>query len=270
MVVVVSAATVAPALASGRPDGPDSAAKPKLALPVSCPRCWHPDLDTSWQWQLSGTIDQSVDVQMYDVDLFETSAAQVDLLNDGNRYAICYLDAGTYENWRPDASQFPSSVRGKSNGWPGERWLDIRRMSVLKPIMAARLDQCAVKGFDGVEFDNVDGYANRTGFPLTALEQLKYNVWLANQAHLRGLSAALKNDLGQVKTLLPYFDYAVNEQCFQYKECSSLLPFIAAGKPVFQVEYQLSPAKFCPKANALNFNSLRKNLSLDAYRVACR
>jgi hypothetical protein len=84
------------------------------------------------------------------------------------------------------------------------------------------------------------------------------------------LSAALKNDLGQVKALLPYFDYAVNEQCFQYKECSLLLPFIAAGKPVFEVEYQLAPAKFCPKANALGFNSLRKNLSLDAYRVACR
>jgi hypothetical protein len=266
----VSAATVAPALASGRPDGPEPAARRRLALPVSCPRCWHPDLVTSWQWQLSGTTDHSVDVQMYDVDLFETSAAEVDQLNEGSRYAICYLDAGTWENWRPDASQFPASVRGRSNGWPGERWLDIRRMGVLKPIIAARLDQCAVKGFDGVEFDNVDGYANRTGFPLTAADQLTYNVWLANQAHLRGLSAALKNDLGQVKTLLPYFDYAVNEQCFQYKECSLLLPFIAAGKPVFEVEYELDPAKFCPKANALGFNSLRKNLSLDAYRVACR
>jgi hypothetical protein len=93
---------------------------------------------------------------------------------------------------------------------------------------------------------------------------------LANQAHKRGLSAALKNDLGQVKTLLPYFDYAVNEQCFQYRECTKLVPFVAAGKAVFQVEYNLDTSKFCSKANALNFNSLKKNLSLDAYRVACR
>jgi hypothetical protein len=269
MVVVVSAATVAPALASGRPAAAPSVGK-KLVTPVPCPRCWHPDLQTSWQWQLSGTVDPATDVQMFDVDLFETTAEQVDALNNGNRYAICYLDAGTFENWRPDADLFPRAVLGRSNGWPGERWLDVRRLSVLKPIMAARLDQCAVKGFDGVEFDNVDGYANATGFPLTAYDQLVYDVWLANQAHLRGLSAALKNDLGQVRTLLPYFDYAVNEQCFQYQECGKLRPFVDAGKPVFQVEYKLAPARFCPKANALDFNSLRKNLSLDEYRVACR
>ena len=222
MVMIVSASSVAPALASGRPSGADAAAR-RLTAPVACPRCWHPDLDTGWQWQLSGPIDHSVDAQMYDVDLFETSAAEVDSLHGGNRYAICYLDAGTWENWRPDAGQFPASVLGRSNGWPGERWLNIRRMPVLKPIMTERLDQCAVKGFDGVEFDNVDGYANRTGFALTAPDQLRYDVWLANQAHLRGLSAALKNDLGQVRTLLPYFDYAVNEQCHgTFSSCGGL------------------------------------------------
>ena len=71
-------------------------------------------------------------------------------------------------------------------------------------------------------------------------------------------------------TLLPYFDYAVNEQCLQYRECGKLAPFVAAGKPVFEVEYQLDPARFCGRANALNFNSLQKHLSLDAWRVACR
>jgi hypothetical protein len=269
MVVIVSAATAAPALASERPV-PAKPAVRKLVAPVPCPRCWHPVLNTSWQWQLSGTVDQSVDVQMYDIDLFENDASVVNSLQAAGRYTVCYVNAGAWENWRPDAGQFPSAVLGRSNGWPGERWLDIRRLAILKPIMAARLDQCAVKGFDGVEFDNVDGYANRTGFALSAGDQLRYNVWLANQAHLRGLSAALKNDLAQVKVLLPYFDYAVNEQCFQYRECARLVPFVAAGKPVFQVEYKLAPAKFCPKANALNFNSLRKNPSLDAERVACR
>jgi hypothetical protein len=270
LVVIVSAGTVAPAFASGRLPAPAWKARPKLAAPVPCPRCWHPDLNTSWQWQLSGTLDDSLDVQMYDVDLFETSASEVDALNGGNRYAVCYLDAGTYENWRPDAGAFPKAVRGRSNGWPGEHWLDIRRLSILKPIMQDRLDQCAVKGFDGVEFDNVDAYQNRTGFPLTAQQQLRYNIWLANQAHQRGLSAALKNDLDQVKSLLPYFDYALDEQCFQYKECAKLLPFINAGKPVFEVEYKGATSTFCPKANAVNFNSLKKTLELDATREACR
>ena len=78
------------------------------------------------------------------------------------------------------------------------------------------------KGFDAVEFDNVDGYANRTGFPLTGADQLRYNMLLANEAHRRGLGALLKNDLGQIRALLPYFDVALNEQCLQYDECGRL------------------------------------------------
>ena len=80
---------------------------------------------------------------------------------------VCYLSAGSWENLRPDAGDFPARVMGRSNGWPGEQWLDIRKIGVLGPIMKARLDMCAAKGFDAVEFDNVDGYQNRTGFPLT-------------------------------------------------------------------------------------------------------
>ena len=240
-----------------------------LPAPVPCPRCWHPDVQTSWQWQLSGVLDTTLDVQMYDVDMFDTTAVQVQAIQDAGHYAICYIDAGTWENFRPDASEFPKSVRGLSNGWPGERWLDIRSTAI-RPIMAARMDQCAQKGFDGVEFDNVDGYANKTGFPITAHDQLRYDVWLANQAHMRELSVALKNDLGQVNRLLPYFDYALDEQCFQYHECSLLKPFVAAGRPVFEVEYKLAPSAFCTKANALDFNSLVKTIDLGAFRESCR
>jgi len=136
--------------------------------------------------------------------------------------------------------------------------------------MQARLDLCQSKGFDAVEFDNVDGYQNRTGFPLTGADQLRYDVFLANQAHVRGMSAVLKNDLGQVRGLVPYFDFSLNEQCFQYGECNKLTPFIDAGKAVFGVEYRGDPADFCPQANALNFNFLKKKLSLRAWRVACR
>jgi hypothetical protein len=136
--------------------------------------------------------------------------------------------------------------------------------------MQARLDVCDTKGFDAVEFDNVDGYQNRTGFPLTGADQLRYDVFLANQAHRRGMSAVLKNDLGQVRTLLPYFDFALNEQCFQYHECDKLTPFVDAGKAVFGVEYHLDTADFCPDANAMDFNFLKKKLSLRAWRVPCR
>jgi hypothetical protein len=219
---------------------------------------------------LTGTVDTSVNVALYDIDLFDNSASVVSGLHASGRHVFCYLDAGTWENWRPDASSFPSSVLGSSNGWPGEQWLDIRNLAVLGPIMQARLDLCKAKGFDGVEFDNIDGYTNSTGFPLTAQDQLTYNTWLASQAHSRNLSAGLKNDVDQVQALQPHFDWMLDEQCFQYNECSTLVPFIQAGKAVFEVEYSLSTSQFCPQANALNFNSMKKNTNLDASRTPCR
>ncbi len=207
---------------------------------------------------------------MYDVDGFESSSALVDAMHARGIKAVCYISAGSWEEYRPDADDFPAEVLGRSNGWPGEKWLDIRRLDVLGPIMRARMDMCARKGFDGIEFDNVDGYQNDTGFPLTGRQQLRFNVFLANHAHRRGLTAFLKNDLGQIQKLLPYFDAALNEQCFQYSECGKLTAFVEAGKPVFGVEYRLEPTEYCPQANSRNFNFLKKNLSLDAWRVACR
>jgi hypothetical protein len=249
-------------------------AVPAVAVPssVACPGCWHPPLVVSWQWQLAQPpkVAALLDVDMYDVDGFESSARLVTAMHARSITAVCYLSAGTWEKWRPDASRFPQRILGKSNGWPGERWLDIRALSVLEPIMRHRVAMCARKGFDAVEFDNVDGYQNATGFPLTSRDQFRFDVFLANAAHRRGLSALLKNDLGQITKLLPYFDAALNEQCFQFKECGALAAFIDAGKPVFQVEYKLATSTFCPKANTRNFNSQRKRLALDAWRAPCR
>lgn len=268
--IVLSVALAVPAAATpaSAAEAPRTVSR-SLPAPVACVGCWAPALTTSWQWQLQGDIDTSVDAQMFDVDGFEVSRATVQALHDQGRAVVCYLSAGSWESWRPDAGDFPSSVKGDSNGWPGERWLDIRKLRVLGPIMQARLDRCAAKGFDGVEFDNVDGYQNRSGFPLTGADQLRYNVFLANQAHRRGMSAVLKNDLGQVRDLLPYFDVALNEQCFQYDECNRLRPFVSAGKAVFTVEYRLDLGEFCPQAAALGFNSLKKKLGLGVWRRPC-
>jgi hypothetical protein len=242
------------------------------AVPTPCPGCWHPRLRLSWQWQLDSPPKAAnlLDVRVYDVDGFESSARLVRAMHDRGIKAVCYLSAGSWEDVRPDAGDFPDGVLGRSNGWPGERWLDIRQIDVLQPIMDARLDMCGTKGFDAVELDNVDGYQNRTGFPLTGADQRAYDELLANDAHARGLSVLLKNDLGQVKALLPYFDGALNEQCHQYGECGRLVPFIEAGKPVFGVEYKLSVGEFCPQANTRNFNFLKKRLALGAWRAPCR
>ncbi len=108
------------------------------------------------------------------------------------------------------------------------------------------------------------------GFPLAAADQSRFNTWLATEAHARGLAVGLKNDGDQADALVPLFDWAIVEQCFEYNECDLYRPFIAGGKPVFVIEYNRDPAVFCPRANALNFSALHKRLSLDAYRTACR
>ncbi|MBU0512235.1 MAG: endo alpha-1,4 polygalactosaminidase [Chloroflexi bacterium] len=234
---------------------------------------WQPAPGTSWQWQLSGDIDTSFDVQMYDIDLFDTPQNVIDQLHADGRIVICYLSAGSWEEWRDDAGQFPAPVIGEPlEGWEGEYWLDIRQLDVLGPLMGARLDAAVQKNCDGVEPDNVNAYedGNDAGFPLTYQDQIVYNIWLAEQAHARGLSIGLKNDLEQIDDLLPYFDWALNESCFYYDECDALLPFVQTGKAVFGVEYELSPDDFCSQANAMNFDWLKKNWDLDAWREACR
>lgn len=242
-----------------------------LAPPTPCPGCYVPAQVTSWQIQFTRALDLSVGATLYEIDLFDNDASVVAALHAAGRKAICYVDAGTFEGFRPDAGAYPESVKGnRVGGFPDERWLDIRQLSVLQPILGARLDQCVTKGFDGVDFDNVDGYTNDTGFPLTADDQLTFNVWLANAAHSRALSVALKNDLDQIPTLVSYFDWVVDEQCFQYRECDLLLPFIQAGKAVMEIEYRRSTRKFCPVLNAMNFNAMKKRRKLDAKRWPCR
>jgi hypothetical protein len=138
--------------------------------------------------------------------------------------------------------------------------------------MSGRLALAEQKRCDGVEPDNVDGYTNATGFPLTGADQLDFNRFLAREAHARGLSIGLKNDLDQIPVLVADFDWALNEQCAEYDECETLAPFIAAGKAVLQVEYGGSAraAQICPAANARNHDALVKTLALGPERIACR
>ncbi len=240
------------------------------AAPAAAGTWWRPRAGLTWQWQLSGKLDRSVDAQVYDIDGQDSSAADVAALKAAGRRVICYVNAGAFEDWRPDAKRFPKAVLGKElDGWPGERWLDIRRWQTLEPILAARFDTCRAKGFDAVEPDNVDGYANKSGFPLTAADQLTFNRRLADLAHRRGLAIGLKNDVEQAAELEPHFDFAVNEECAQYDECDRLAVFVAAGKPVFHVEYEQESGGFCPESRRLGFSSLRKKPELDAWRETC-
>jgi hypothetical protein len=72
-----------------------------------------------------------------------------------------------------------------------------------------------------------------------------------------------------VKALVGNFDFAIVEECFQYRECGRAVPFIDAGKAVLEVEYKLDRPRFCSKAVSLGFSSMRKRLALGPWRRPC-
>ncbi|PIE43430.1 MAG: endo alpha-1,4 polygalactosaminidase [Gammaproteobacteria bacterium] len=251
----------------GRPADPEGL--------TSTDRNWYqPEINTTWQWQLSGDINIAYQVDMYDIDLFDTRIETIASLQNAGIRVICYFSAGSWEGWRGDATRFDKQDIGKTlDGWPDERWLNITSGSV-REIMLARLDLARQKGCDGVEPDNVTAYKGNSGFALTAQEQLDYNRFLAKSAHKRGLAIGLKNDLGQVIDLVDHFDFAVNEQCHQYNECDLLQPFIDAGKPVFNAEYAdryLADSRvLCSDTLNRQFRTLILPVNLDdSFRISC-
>jgi hypothetical protein len=227
-------------------------------------------LGQTFHIQFAGTLDESVNADVYEVDAVDTPKSVVTDLHNHGHIVVCYISAGSWENYRPDAAKFPKRVLGRTlAGWPDERWLDIRKVRVLMPLMRARMDVCVRKGFDGIEFDNVDGQANKTGFPLTKTQQIRYDKALAHAAHVKGLQPGLKNAPELIPALVDSFDWALNEQCVQYSECAPYKKFTAQNKAVFVLEYNVTVQRMCKVTQPLNLYAQKKKLSLNAWRRTC-
>jgi hypothetical protein len=219
------------------------------------------------------------DPTVYDIDLFMNPASTIAALHamTPRRTVICYMDAGAYESYRPDASSFPKSVIGNSTGWSGEYWLDTSQVAILEPIMKARIAMAAAKGCDAIEPDQMDGWENNSGFQLNQQIGENWDTVITNDIHNAGMSAGFKNQIeiaGWAATTLGA-DWALNEQCNQYSECNGygdggLPAFHAAGKAVFQVEYNVAASSFCPADNAADYNGMHMPLNLNGGRTPCR
>lgn len=235
---------------------------------------YHSGIDTSVEVQLKGKVNQTYSAELYDVDLFDTPKELIQEMKDSGKHVVCYFSAGSYENWRVDKKKFTKKEIGKAlDGWQGESWLDIRSANVRK-IMLTRLDLAVKKGCEGVDPDNVDGYSNKTGFPLKSKDQLSYNIFLAKEAHKRGISIGLKNDLLQIVDLVKNFDFSINESCHDFDECDYLQAFIDAEKPVFILEYQdymKTPIEsICADSRKRNMRALIMPELLDGtFRISC-
>ena len=247
----------------------NNSAKPIDQLVIS-----HQSIDltqagASFSIQFRGKIDtDNLTGDVVDLDLFDTDPALIEALHSQDKYLVCYLSGGSWEDWRPDAGDYPDLVMGADyEGWPGERWVDIRQLELLKPIMEKRLDLCKVKGFDGVEVDNMDLHQNETGFTIAAADQLAFSIWFAEAAHMRGLSIGLKNNHDQASELLSYYDWALTEDCFVEDWCAAYQGFIEQDKPVFAIEYSdqdWDQGLVCAEAEDLGIYVLFKHRDLDA------
>lgn len=222
----------------------------------------------SWQMQLQGDIRLIDGVDVYAVD-YTASQASIDAAKAAGAKVMCYISAGSAENWRPDFYDFPTAVVGNAyDGWPGEYWLDTRNISQLAPVMLARIQACKDKGFAAIDADNVNGFENETGFDITREDSIRYIRWLANESHRRGMAFSLKNSETLVSDLLDTVDMMQTESCFRWGNCANAGQLSAVNKPVFAVEYQefLEPGSFaggaCDTAARYNFSMIYRDLYL--------
>jgi hypothetical protein len=269
-------------------DMPATTATSTTAPPTDITR-WVPAQDVRWQWVLDHTLDlddaddmgtawladdgQSADApSVFDIDGFATEARTVTALHDLGAKAICYIEVGGWEEYRDDSGEFPPAAMGEPvDGYPAERYLDIRSPEVLR-IVLARIDMCAAKGFDAVEPDLDDTFSENTGFALTQQDSVDFNATLAAHAHELGMSIALKNgdEPAFAEAMQPLVDFALVEQCFEFDSCDSYASFTEAGKAVFEVEYNLEPEQFCPKARALSFSAVLHDPALAGGGTPCQ
>jgi hypothetical protein len=235
-----------------------------LATAAPAAAYWHPRPTVApWQWQLQGRFELTPGASVYDLDGFRYSAEDVLAVHAKGAKAICYIDAGGWEEDRPDAARFPRRAIG-IEARPGVRWLDVSHYREFAPEIERRIAMCARKGFDAVDPDDLDAYENRTGFRIPARDQLRYNRWIAAAVHRHGMAVGLENDARQVEPLVANFDFAVVERCFQYEECEFAQAFTDDDKAVFEAEYDMPVARFCRRARQLRFAAIRKNVGLYA------
>ncbi|KAL9608412.1 MAG: hypothetical protein Q9167_006760 [Letrouitia subvulpina] len=241
---------------------------------------WTPSNGTTWQIELDHSLsDTSPDVEVFDLDLFENSAATIANLRGRGKKVICYFSAGSYEEWRPDAHDFKNDtdLGNPLDGWPGERWLNVNSPNV-RNIMLERLDLAKNKSCDGVDPDNVDAFDNEnTGVDVNILDSVNYVRFLADSAHSLNLSVGLKNSLSIIPQTIEYMQWAVSEQCVEQHECQSYRDFIEGNKPVFSIEYPDSAPNltreiinsFCNDKEARGFSTVLKKMDLDDWYYAC-
>lgn len=167
-------------------------------------------------------------------------------------YSICYVNAFQSQ---PEDSAFWTGSRSdllvrstdglpvEDPDWPGEFLLDTstaaRRVGVAT-VVDGWIDDCAQRGFQAVEPDNLDSWTRSHG-ALTMADNVAMATLLVAHAHSRGLAVAQKNtiELGSAGRNQVGFDFAIVEECQVYAECDGYTRVY--GDQVIEIEYTDNP-----------------------------
>jgi hypothetical protein len=163
-------------------------------------------------------------------------------------YNICYING--FQTQDEDTTfwltKHPTlvlrSASGKpvfDPGWPDEMILDVStaaKRSAIAAVMDATIDHCKARGFEAVEFDNLDSYS-RSHHAFSLAADLAEAELLVAHAHSVGLAAGQKNtsELGGRGRSVAHYDFAVAEECYRYDECASYTSVY--GARVLDIEY---------------------------------
>jgi hypothetical protein len=222
------------------------------------------------QYQLTGMFAEDVAAELFVIDLFDISRAQIDALHARGKVVVAFVAAGSFEPWRPDVDALPEAAIGNPlPGYPDEAWLDVRDPSV-RQLLVGRLTLAADKGFDGVLLVSLDAYLADSGFGLSAADQLAYNLWLAERAAQAGLVAGISSDWQHAAQLAARYAFAIHVNCVADQRCAELDAYRAEGRAVFDLETRFDDsASVCAAANRLRLPVTLKRESFDAWFLAC-
>lgn len=231
----------------------------------------------TFEWRLDDLPNSyTTTAEVVDIDAFSATPELITNLQAQGKIVIAYLSVGSVENFREDASDFPDSVVGNVyEGFEDEKWLDIREIDLIAPVLRARFDMIAAKGFDAIEPDNINGYQNNTGFSLTVQDAAVFSRWLIEEAHSRDLGLGQKNAEELISEMVDEFDWILSEGAYADSFADQLAPYITANKAVFLTEYtdQISTTDFinnvCPYALEKGYSAVLKNRDLTDTTVFC-
>jgi hypothetical protein len=210
-----------------------------------------PPTNAKFDYQIGGDYPPPPGVTVVSRDWFLGSALR-------DAYSICYVNAFQTQDDdpgvdRPDErSNWPRNLvlthLGEDPNWGGEYLIDISTAARRKQAsawMRPMVQRCAKKGFEAVEFDNLDSWTRFDDTPLEGKvpfgrpEAIAYAELLADLAHANGLAAGQKNTVELPQAVARGrigFDFAIAEECGRWDECQGYRDVY--GDHIIVIEYR--------------------------------